>query len=226
MRSGNGKRPSSSKTRFIRSSQVVWLIEFVIVALIGIAIYNDWDLPLRNRIFPIDDFGFERFPELRSNYVARMKLSYFAVVALITMLVASLVSWGCERQELYERIASLADNHAPMRAEDFLIMRDRLVVSKTLSSTEFTGVYILHNLTKEKYYVGQSVRVLSRINQHLTGHGNGDVYADFKYGDDFTVSTIPMMGSGYQSLNDLERDAIAAYDAVDHGYNMTHGNRR
>lgn len=31
-------------------------------------------------------------------------------------------------------------------------------------------------------YVGQSVNMYKRVYNHLTGHGNGDVYADVKYG--------------------------------------------
>lgn len=41
--------------------------------------------------------------------------------------------------------------------------------------SEFTGIYILHNMNEDKYYVGQSVRVLNRVRQHFTGHGNGDI---------------------------------------------------
>lgn len=82
-----------------------------------------------------------------------------------------------------------------------------------------------HNVIRDMYYVGQSVRVLARVTQHLSGHGNGDLYADYKYGDKFMVRTISLTESGYQSLNDLERDMIAAYDAYRTGYNATRGNR-
>ena len=75
------------------------------------------------------------------------------------------------------------------------------------------------------YYVGQAASVLWRINQHLTGHGNGDVYADYKYGDRFVITSIRLRGSGFASLNELERHAIAAYKADSDGYNKTRGNR-
>ena len=123
-----------------------------------------------------------------------------------------------EEQEAYDKIGGLAGGH--LSAGDFLSHRD------TLRQSDFTGVYVLHNLTKDMYYVGQSIKVIDRVGQHLTGHGNGDVYADFKYGDEFEVSTLSLVGSGYASLNDLERETIAAYDAYDHGYNRTTGNAR
>lgn len=90
---------------------------------------------------------------------------------------------------------------------------------------DFTGVYVIHNKTKDMYYVGQSTRVVGRLIQHLTGYGNGDVYADYKYGDDFELNVVSLRESGYDSLDALERDTIAAYDAYDKGYNRTRGNR-
>jgi hypothetical protein len=39
----------------------------------------------------------------------------------------------------------------------------------------FAGVYILHNKSKDLYYVGQGKQVLNRVYSHFTGKGNGDV---------------------------------------------------
>lgn len=39
------------------------------------------------------------------------------------------------------------------------------------------------------------------------------------------VKAIPLIKSGYTSLNSLERDTIAAYNAYYKGYNGTRGNR-
>lgn len=102
---------------------------------------------------------------------------------------------------------------------EFLSARDAL-----LRNGDFTGIYVIHNTTKDMHYVGQSVRVVGRVTQHFTGHGNGDVYADYKYGDDFTINVVSLYESGYESLDALERDAIRAYAAYDCGYNRTRGN--
>lgn len=102
---------------------------------------------------------------------------------------------------------------------EFLSARDAL-----LRNGDFTGVYVIHNTTKDMNYVGQSVRVVGRVTRHFTGHGNGDVYADYKYGDDFTIKVVSLHESGYESLDALERDAIRAYAAYDCGYNRTRGN--
>ncbi len=89
---------------------------------------------------------------------------------------------------------------------------------------DFAGVYILYNQTRNMYYVGQGKQVFHRVNQHFTGHGNGDVYADYKYGDAFSIRMIPLRRSGFHTLNELERHTISQYDAFSRGYNKTRGN--
>ncbi len=90
---------------------------------------------------------------------------------------------------------------------------------------DFAGVYILYNHTKNMYYVGQGKKVFQRVNSHFTGHGNGDVYADYKYGDKFTIKMIALENSGFTTLNKLERNTIATYNAYSKGYNKTRGNK-
>ena len=106
-----------------------------------------------------------------------------------------------------------------LAAKDFL--ESRAVLK---ADGDITGVYVLRNKTNDKCYVGQSSKVIDRAAAHLTGRGNGDVYADFKYGAEFEVALIPLNGSGYNSLDELERETIKAYNAFDTGYNRTRGN--
>ncbi len=87
------------------------------------------------------------------------------------------------------------------------------------------GIYILHNKTRDMYYVGQGDYVVSRAFKHFSGAGQGDVYADYKYGDKFTIQLIYLKGSGFLRLNALEKTAIELLDAYDYGYNRTHGNK-
>lgn len=124
---------------------------------------------------------------------------------------------GAHRRSRIRRLAQNADTYDP---KTFLEMRK----SKLLGD-DFQGIYILRNESKKKYYVGQSVHVLARVNQHFTGHGNGDVYADYRNGARFSIRTLRLKGSGFKTLNSLERYAIAAYRAYTKGYNKTRGNK-
>ncbi len=79
---------------------------------------------------------------------------------------------------------------------------------------EVTGIFIVHNATKDLYYVGQSAKAIDRAALQFLGKGNCDVCADFKYGDEFNVRIVPLSTSGYKSLNELKRAAIKALEAA------------
>ena len=89
----------------------------------------------------------------------------------------------------------------------------------------FTGIYIIYNYSKNMYYVGQAQNVLVRCSNHFLGKGNADIYADYKYGDEFFIEFVSLVESGYDNLDDLERYYINRYDAVRRGYNKKKGNR-
>lgn len=91
---------------------------------------------------------------------------------------------------------------------------------------DVVGVYVIYNIDRKMYYVGQAKRLYFRVWQHFTGHGNGDVYADYKYGNRFVIRFVSLNESGYNDLDLLERDMIQHYNAFTTGYNKTVGNGR
>lgn len=68
-------------------------------------------------------------------------------------------------------------------------------------------------------YIGQSVNMYKRVYNHLTGHGNGDVYADVKYGRYVYVKFIPCTA---EQLNVYEKGLIDEFNATK-SYNRTKG---
>ena len=150
----------------------------------------------------------------------------YLLVCIVLLVVCFTVSFH-KKRKIKKQIRDLANNATEMSPEEFFRMRNfsldgRKSYAKTLN---FAGVYILYNKTKHLYYVGQSKQVLDRVNAHFTGHGNGDVYADYKCGNTFSIRTIKLEGSGCKTLNELERNAIMTYDAYRNGYNKTRGNK-
>lgn len=103
--------------------------------------------------------------------------------------------------------------------EEFLDIR-----SKNMHEND-PGIYIIHNKTKNIYYVGQGDRVIHHAKSHFTGGngGNADVYADYKYHDAFTVKIVALLDSGYDTLDEFERAGIRFYNAYTEGYNKTSG---
>lgn len=155
-------------------------------------------------------------------------LSIIVIPSIIFAIAIAYVDYN-KKEEIREQIKNLTNYSFEMTAEDFLKMRKKSFGGKGRPcyalKMNFEGVYIILNVTKNKYYVGQSKKVLNRINAHFTGKGNGDVYADYKYGDKFKIRAIALEKSGYDTLNKLEKDTIYTYAAFAKGYNKTRGNR-
>ena len=152
-------------------------------------------------------------------------------VGIIVFVVAyTTVYTTTKTREIRDKIEGLANNTFSMTPEEFMAFRRFSFGGRGQSSYALTmnyaGVYIIHNESKNLYYIGQGKQVLNRVNAHFTGHGNGDIYADYKYGDRFTIKTIALDHSGFPTLNELERYCISCYDSYWHGYNKTRGNRR
>ncbi len=150
------------------------------------------------------------------------RFGLFALLSLVVVLGLVGLAVTRRRRSVRRRIRALASGRVEMTPEAFLAARRASFGN--VGEGEFAGVYVLYNAARDKYYVGQAQRVLGRVTQHFSGHGNGDVYADWSYGDAFTIRTIALRGSGYRSLDDLERDTITAFDACDGGYTRTRGN--
>lgn len=152
-------------------------------------------------------------------------LPFISIVFIILMFIFQVR----QQKKIREQIFGLANNTLELTTKEFLEMRNKSFGGKGRAlysnNYNFAGVYILHNKSKDLYYVGQGKQVLNRVNNHFTGKGNGDVYADYKYGDYWTIKMIALEKSGFNTLNELERYAIETYDAYKRGYNKTRGNK-
>lgn len=139
----------------------------------------------------------------------------FCVISIFAIVVVSSIVKSIKLQKHYEKLKLDMVTNGILVA-DFFNLRKH--------TNDFAGVYVLYNLSKDKYYVGQSKNVMSRVNNHFTGKGNGDVYADYKYGDEFKINFIDLRNSSYSNLDTLEAFVIKKYNAYDDGYNKTRGN--
>lgn len=151
------------------------------------------------------------------------------IVFSVALTIGLCVFVAIKKAIIRKKITGLANNTLEMSPEEFMKMRKTSFGGRGRPSyaltQNFAGVYILYNKTKNMYYVGQGKEVLNRVNAHFTGKGNGDVYADYKYGDVFTIKMIALSTSGFSSLNELERNTIMTYNSYANGYNKTRGNK-
>ena len=147
---------------------------------------------------------------LNNLHAFSMIAAFFLLIVLFTIL-----NFRIHREE-NRKLSRIMDGVESITPMDLFKLRTEI--------SDFTGRYIIHNVSSERYSVGQSKRVVNRVNQHFTGHGNGDIYADYKYGDIFTLKMLSLNNSGYESLDALEKDTIEYYTAFALGYNRTRGN--
>lgn len=56
---------------------------------------------------------------------------------------------------------------------------------------DFKGVYILHNLDNNKYFIGNSSKVLRKISRQFCGNENQEVYQDFLNANNFMIYAYP-----------------------------------
>lgn len=151
-----------------------------------------------------------------------LALGVLGLCALIVFLLPPVIRLlaGIQKRRRLKEVVSGAKTLSP---KQFLAMRQSY--RGRMVELDFAGVYVIYNTDKKMYYVGQSVHVPSRVNAHFTGKGNGDVYADYKYGDRFEIRMVKLQGSGYRRLDDLERELIEMYHCCERGYNRKKGNR-
>jgi len=130
-----------------------------------------------------------------------------------------------EKAKKEQKIDEMLNQSITKSAHEFLEHYNWLASRRdgSIISMDSPGIYVILNKTKELYYVGQSKTVLKRIRCHFTGKGNGDVYADFKYNDQFEV-TIHKCSEW--ELNEIEKMFIEKYKSSNkfRGYNKTKGN--
>jgi hypothetical protein len=169
-------------------------------------------------------------PQLTVEGSLCLMTSFYLLPIIYIAVILGIIIWTIlKRKRLHTQIKALANNTLEITPNEFFKIRNFSFGGRGHKhfSTQyrFPGVYILLNKTKNMYYVGQGKSIFDRVNNHFMGKGNGDIYADYKYGDDFTIKMIALQNSGFTTLNELEKSMIAHYDAYKTGYNKTRGNR-
>lgn len=141
-------------------------------------------------------------------------ISLIASIFLFYFTIKKRIEFKNKLKDIFEKEKKISVN------EFFQIYNDAKKITK-LSNIEKSGVYILFNITQNKYYVGQSRNIFKRVNNHFTGKGNGDVYADYKYGNNFEITLVKCP---IDELNKTEKYYIEIFDSYHNGYNKNKGN--
>ena len=164
-----------------------------------------------------------------------LTVGILAVLLAVGILLIRIRILSCEtpQQKQNRKLRRIMASHKPIRAEDFL---EQWIIEehrdeRTCSGYRYCdrpGCYVMEIYSgrlaytlgkRSEAYVGQSLHVCHRVHGHLSGKGNGDVYADARDGCVITIRFYPV---GKKRLNDLEKKLIARYHATE-SYNRTVG---
>lgn len=148
------------------------------------------------------------------------KVILIMVLGIIFLIVFLICLWQ-KQTKAKEQVLNKLNNREEFTPDEFIKMYKNLINNKiTINSIDQSGCYVFLNKTKNLNYVGQSKNVLKRINQHLNAKGNGDVYADLKYGDEFNIFIVKCPEN---ELNVTEKILIEEFNAYTKGYNKNAG---
>lgn len=153
--------------------------------------------------------GFEG--NLAGQDLLNFEISIGAIIMILLVIIA-----GCIQLIAIER-----------QRQHQAALRQSILGSQMISAGNFLGNWKTTNSPDgkayENVYVGQSLYVCSRVRNHLTGHGNGDVYADVRNGKPVFVKIVPCPA---QQMNALEKKLIKAFNATSSYNNTAGGSRR
>lgn len=94
----------------------------------------------------------------------------------------------------------------------------------------YSGVYSIYNSTKNKYYIGSSSNIESRIKHHKIAlkkgtHTNIEMQNDYNKMHSFEVivlyceAVLKNKCNNRQKLYQIEKECIKKYDSINNGYN-------
>ncbi len=156
---------------------------------------------------------------------------WLLLLAVLVLLFAVLVAFlrGRPRRRMKRALRDAVFVSSEEFERDWILEDARSGEPQGYKYQRFPGCYVILMFDREvrngeytgydDIYIGQSVNVTHRVHSHFTGKGNGDVYADLKFGRYAYVQLIPCER---EDMNELERALIEEFDATE-SYNSTRG---
>lgn len=128
------------------------------------------------------------------------------VAVLLVLVTLAVIFERRKKQKVQKAVREWATGKTTITPKEFFKIRKAKIRRSFISSgEEFMGVYVAVNEDKGFCYVGQSQRVLQAVSSLFTGHGNMQVFTDYKKGDQFTIRAFAIENTRYASLAQLKR---------------------
>lgn len=149
-----------------------------------------------------------------TKFVINNYSTFYIILGIFCILVIiSTIYLRCRIHKMVlETVNTLKDGAAEISAKDFLRVRRYKQGRKIIMNQyDFEGVFILHNITKDKYYIGKSKNVLKRLGQILIGSGNEEIRNDFTQGNEIAIKATSLNASSCKTTSELEEIMLKEY---------------
>lgn len=157
--------------------------------------------------------------------ISEQLITHILFIGIIGFAPMSIILLHYKKKYIRTQISKLASGELKLTPDKLIQLRGTKLAGHGnklyARQFNFTGVYILHNTTRDKYFIGSSMTVLDQAIKHFRGSGNGAVYQDYRQGDSFLISMLALSESEYQSIDDMRKSLIKHYKAYPSGYNTT-----
>ena len=124
-----------------------------------------------------------------------------------------------ETIKIRKRLGGLVDGQLWLSPEEFMNFQKRETFnpqkSRRVASYECAGVYILHNTTKDEYYIMQSNRVFASLVAFFSAQIPCDALNEYIAGDKFMIAIRRLSISGCSNLDDLYKKTLIEINGPD-----------
>ncbi|MBQ8143963.1 MAG: hypothetical protein IJ042_04110 [Butyricicoccus sp.] len=128
----------------------------------------------------------------------------------LSKMTSSINAFIDENSELLQKIMS--GKEVPI--SEFLELYDTRTYNihsrqndiKFIKELDFKGLYVIRNLSMEKYYLGRGDHVLKKVDRHFRGYGHPDIFADYERKNKFVVYFLKLDSSGFDDLDNFEKN--------------------
>lgn len=173
-------------------------------------------------------------PAGRNSYSATTTISYNEFLELWRQITKLKHEQQEQKYALQQMTQKMTERKKKLRFRPVEEVQESWIVSAPekvgLKYSDAPGCYVFlvfdkdsvddeSNMNYRDVYVGQSINVNARVHNHITGKGNGDIFADIKMGKRVLVAICYMSA---EELNQAEVWLIHYFDA-EHSYNKTKG---
>ena len=132
--------------------------------------------------------------------VATMAASYKSETERIVPLMKKFLGDGGTVSEFFKMV--------DIRTYDLNNKQNDIKLVKTI---DFSGVYVLQNQTKNKFFIGKSTHVIRKVERQFRGFENKNIYDDFKNGNKYLIRLFRLVDSEFDSVDELEKHVKQIY---------------